>query len=163
MLVLAPAACILSGIALSEAFTVLTRSIKFQLSLSLEVRVLFYYCEMLLTFSVTNVCTGQLVTSAVFYAYSGLTFDIPSEGCFNSQSEVVPNELKDESKATLLEKDKEPLREKSSKKNGKKEKENVEKVSDKKEHKKRSLLLPLEASAVGILLLIVLGSFYVVC
>lgn len=79
------------------------------------------------------------------------------------KSEVVPNELKDESKATLLEKDKEPLREKSSKKNRKKEKENVEKVSDKKEHKKRSLLLPLEASAVGILLLIVLGSFYVVC
>jgi hypothetical protein len=77
MLVLAPAACILCGIALSEAFTVLTRSIKFQLSLSLEVRVLFYYCEMLLTFSVTNVCTGQLVTSVVFYAYSGLTFDIP--------------------------------------------------------------------------------------
>jgi hypothetical protein len=38
----------------------------------------------------------------------------------------------------------------------------VEKVSDKKEHKKRSLLLPLEASAVGILLLIVLGSFYVI-
>jgi hypothetical protein len=32
MLVLAPAACILSGIALSEVFGVLTRSIKFQLS-----------------------------------------------------------------------------------------------------------------------------------
>lgn len=31
MLVLAPAACILSGIALSEAFTTLTRSIKYQL------------------------------------------------------------------------------------------------------------------------------------
>jgi hypothetical protein len=31
MLVLAPAACIMSGIALSEAFNVLTRSIKFQL------------------------------------------------------------------------------------------------------------------------------------
>ena len=31
MLVLAPAACIMSGIALSEAFDVLTRSIKFQL------------------------------------------------------------------------------------------------------------------------------------
>jgi hypothetical protein len=30
MLVLAPAACILSGIALSEAFGVLTRSMKFQ-------------------------------------------------------------------------------------------------------------------------------------
>lgn len=31
MLVLAPAACIMSGIALSEAFAVFTRSIKFQL------------------------------------------------------------------------------------------------------------------------------------
>lgn len=31
MLVLAPAACIMSGIALSEAFDVFTRSIKFQL------------------------------------------------------------------------------------------------------------------------------------
>lgn len=31
MLVFAPAACIMSGIALSEAFNVLTRSIKFQL------------------------------------------------------------------------------------------------------------------------------------
>lgn len=30
MLVLAPAACIMSGIALSEAFDVFTRSIKFQ-------------------------------------------------------------------------------------------------------------------------------------
>jgi dolichyl-diphosphooligosaccharide---protein glycosyltransferase len=36
MLVLAPAACILSGIALSEAFNVLTRSIKFQLSKLLD-------------------------------------------------------------------------------------------------------------------------------
>ena len=56
---------------------------------------------------------------------------------------MVPNELKDESKETLLEK----------------EKENLEKVFDKKEHKKRSLLLPLESSIVGILLLLVLGSF----
>lgn len=32
MLVLAPAVCILSGIALSEAFDVLTRSVKYQLS-----------------------------------------------------------------------------------------------------------------------------------
>jgi len=34
MLVLAPAACILSGIALSEAFGVLTRSMKFQRPIS---------------------------------------------------------------------------------------------------------------------------------
>lgn len=120
MLVLAPAACILSGIALSEAFTVLTRSVKFQLSLSFE------------------------------------------KDASTVKSETVPNELKDESKPTLLEKDKEPLRERPSKKNRKKEKENVEKVLDKKEQKKWPLLLPLEASAVGILLLIVLGSFYVI-
>lgn len=36
MLVLAPAACIMSGIALSEAFGVFTRSVKFQLSALLE-------------------------------------------------------------------------------------------------------------------------------
>lgn len=36
MLVLAPAACIMSGIALSEAFDVFTRSIKFQLPKIIE-------------------------------------------------------------------------------------------------------------------------------
>jgi len=36
MLVLAPAACIMSGIALSEAFDVLAQSIKFQLPALLE-------------------------------------------------------------------------------------------------------------------------------
>lgn len=36
MLVLAPAACIMSGIALSGAFDVLTRSLKFQLPATSE-------------------------------------------------------------------------------------------------------------------------------
>lgn len=36
MLVLAPAACIMSGIALSEAFDIFTQSIKFQLKEMLE-------------------------------------------------------------------------------------------------------------------------------
>lgn len=36
MLVLAPAACIMSGIALSEAFDVITRSIKFHLLGAME-------------------------------------------------------------------------------------------------------------------------------
>ncbi|GLJ12540.1 hypothetical protein SUGI_0193170 [Cryptomeria japonica] len=114
MLVLAPAACILSGIALSEAFTVLTRSIKFQ------------------------------------------------KDALTVGSEAITDELKEGSKISEVGKDKEPLREKPSKRSRKKEKENVEKVLDKKDNKKQSLLLPLEASAVGIVLLIVLGSFYVV-
>lgn len=49
MLVLAPAACIMSGIALSAAFEVLTRSIKFQLpgvvgDSQLDVSLLFLHC-----------------------------------------------------------------------------------------------------------------------
>ncbi|CAN1788914.1 Dolichyl-diphosphooligosaccharide--protein glycosyltransferase subunit STT3A [Linum perenne] len=75
MLVLAPAACILSGIALSEAFNVLTRSIK----------------------------------------------------------------------------------------NKKKEKENTEKVTAPARTEKRLLVLPLEASFIAVLLLVLLGAFYVVC
>ncbi|CAI0628680.1 unnamed protein product [Linum tenue] len=74
MLVLAPAACILSGIALSEAFNVLTRSIK----------------------------------------------------------------------------------------NRKKEKENVEKKPTPSKTEKRLLVLPLEASVIAVLLLVLLGAFYVV-
>lgn len=46
MLVLAPAACILSGIALSQAFDVFTRSIKLQLpSLSLDSHVDVSICS----------------------------------------------------------------------------------------------------------------------
>uniref|UniRef100_A0A0D6QUQ3 dolichyl-diphosphooligosaccharide--protein glycotransferase n=1 Tax=Araucaria cunninghamii TaxID=56994 RepID=A0A0D6QUQ3_ARACU len=110
MLVLAPAACILSGIALSEAFAVLTRSIKFK----------------------------------------------------QDKSEVLMDESNNGSKTSQPEKDKEIVRERPSKKSRRMEKENVEKVLEKKEVKQWSLLLPVEASAVGILLLIVLGSFYVV-
>jgi len=48
MLVLAPAACIMSGIALSEAFSVFTRSIKLQLPKIAESPVAgvsaFLYC-----------------------------------------------------------------------------------------------------------------------
>eukprot|EP01018_Ginkgo_biloba_P001225 Gb_33393 [translate_table: standard] len=123
MLVLAPAACILSGIALSEAFNILTQSVKHQLP------ALLGY--------------GQKNPSPVNSA----------EG-----KDVSKVQLKE----SLHEKGEEPSKEKPSKRGRKKEKENVEKVLDKKEPKKMLLLLPLEASAIGILLLLVLGSFYVI-
>ncbi|RVW38244.1 Dolichyl-diphosphooligosaccharide--protein glycosyltransferase subunit STT3A [Vitis vinifera] len=61
MLVLAPAACILSGIALSEAFDVLTRSIKFQLpglSENSQIDILF----MLLTIKAGDTTSSSVVT-----------------------------------------------------------------------------------------------------
>jgi dolichyl-diphosphooligosaccharide--protein glycosyltransferase len=53
-------------------------------------------------------------------------------------------------------------RERPSKRNRKKEKEHVEKPSVKSQIKKRLLVLPLEASIIAILLLVLLGAFYVV-
>lgn len=54
-------------------------------------------------------------------------------------------------------------KEKASRKK-KKEKENVEKVPiANKKSEKRLLMLPMEASFVAILLLVLLGAFYVVC
>uniref|UniRef100_A0A5B7AKT2 dolichyl-diphosphooligosaccharide--protein glycotransferase n=2 Tax=Davidia involucrata TaxID=16924 RepID=A0A5B7AKT2_DAVIN len=102
MLVLAPAACIMSGIALSEAFDVFTRSIKFQLP-----------------------------------GVSG-------------------------NDAVKTDKNEDSVKERPSKKNKKKEKENVEKASIKSQIEKRLLVLPLEASVIAILLLVLLGAFYVV-
>ncbi|XP_024518642.1 dolichyl-diphosphooligosaccharide--protein glycosyltransferase subunit STT3A-like [Selaginella moellendorffii] len=105
MLVLAPAACVLSGIALSEAFAVLTRSIKYQ----------------------------DLSESAA----------VDNTATLNSTNE---------NEASVKEvKDKAPKRGK---------KKTVEKEVEKK--RKRLLGLPMEASAVGILLLLIMGSFYVV-
>lgn len=54
------------------------------------------------------------------------------------------------------------VKERPSKKNRKKEKENVEKPSVKSQIKKRLLVLPLEASVIAVLLLVLLGAFYVV-
>ncbi|KAM0945743.1 putative dolichyl-diphosphooligosaccharide--protein glycotransferase [Dioscorea sansibarensis] len=135
MLVLAPAACIMSGIALSEAFSVFTRSIKFQLFKSIE----------------TN-------SSGAEDASSG--------------SSISENDTKKADKQVPTIKAEEGLREKPSKKNRKKEKETVEKVPKEREatekvhakspREKRLLVLPLEASAVAILMLIILGAFYVV-
>ncbi|GKV06682.1 hypothetical protein SLEP1_g18541 [Rubroshorea leprosula] len=118
MLVLAPAACILSGIALSQAFDVFTRSIKFQLpSLTMNSEV-----------DGSNPVTVEGQTEVTKTDKSGVT-----------------------------------LKERPSRKNKKKEKEQLEKPSVKsKAEKKRLLVLPLEASVIALLLLVLLGGFYVV-
>ncbi|XP_022729401.1 dolichyl-diphosphooligosaccharide--protein glycosyltransferase subunit STT3A-like isoform X2 [Durio zibethinus] len=120
MLVLAPAACITSGIALSQAFDVFTRSIKFQLP--------------------------GLSSNAEVHA--GETSSATAE----AQNDAV-NTGKSE----------ETLKDRSSRKSKKKEREHVEKPSTKaKVEKKRLLALPLEASVISLLLLVLLGAFYVV-
>lgn len=131
MLVLAPAACIMSGIALSEAFSVFTRSIKFQLP--------------------------KLAESPFSDAEDA-----------NAESSTAKNDAVKADKQVAADKPEDVSRDKPSKKNRRKdkekekEKETAEKVSDKARDEKRLLVLPLEASAVAILLLIILGSFYVV-
>ncbi|KAL0015566.1 hypothetical protein SO802_002635 [Lithocarpus litseifolius] len=119
MLVLAPAACIMSGIALSASFDVFTRSIKFQLP-------------------------GVKGNSQV------------DAGDTSSEGVVAQNEV------AKTYKNEEALKERPSKKNRKKEKEHVEKPSVKAQIKKRLLVLPFEASIIAILLLVLLGAFYVV-
>lgn len=113
MLVLAPAACIMSGIALSSAFGVFTRSIKF--------------------------------------ASIGKQADAGDNGDGVTQNDVVKPDRNEELP-----------KEKASRKK-KKEKENVEKAPiATKKSEKRLLMLPMEASVVAILLLMLLGAFYVV-
>lgn len=117
MLVLAPAACIMSGIALSEAFNVLTRSIKFQLP-------------------------GSSGTS------QSRDTSLNTDGEHN---DIAKTEKMDET-----------VKERPSKKNRKKEKEPVEKASIRSRIERRLLVLPLEASVIAIILLVLLGAFYVV-
>ncbi|KAH8482117.1 hypothetical protein H0E87_029541 [Populus deltoides] len=117
MLVLAPAACIMSGIALSEAFNVLTRSIKFQLP-------------------------GSSGTS------QSRDTSLNADG---EQNDRAKTEKMDET-----------VKERPSKKNRKKEKEPVEKASIRSRIERRLLVLPLEASVIAIILLVLLGAFYVV-
>ncbi|KAJ6863041.1 dolichyl-diphosphooligosaccharide--protein glycosyltransferase subunitT3A [Populus alba x Populus x berolinensis] len=117
MLVLAPAACIMSGIALSEAFNVLTRSIKFQLPGSS---------------GISQSRDASLNTDG-------------------EQNDIAKTEKMDET-----------VKERPSKKNRKKEKEPVEKASIRSRIEKRLLVLPLEASVIAIILLVLLGAFYVV-
>ncbi|CAN1788915.1 Dolichyl-diphosphooligosaccharide--protein glycosyltransferase subunit STT3A [Linum perenne] len=126
MLVLAPAACILSGIALSEAFNVLTRSIKFQLP-------------------------GMAGSSSVAVRLHCITSMPVKE---NGSSSVVAQDV--------APKTEEIPKEKPQRKNKKKEKENTEKVTAPARTEKRLLVLPLEASFIAVLLLVLLGAFYVV-
>ncbi|KAK6944924.1 Oligosaccharyl transferase, STT3 subunit [Dillenia turbinata] len=119
MLVLAPAACIMSGIALSEAFSVFTRSIKFQLPALLQSE---------------KVDAGETSTD---------TAVTQTDAAKPAKSEEI-------------------VKERPSKKNKKKEKEPVEKATVRSRIQKKLLVLPLEASVIAILLLVLLGAFYVV-
>ncbi|KDP33728.1 hypothetical protein JCGZ_07299 [Jatropha curcas] len=120
MLVLAPAACIMSGIALSEAFSVFTRSIKFQLP-------------------------GSSSSSQI------------DSGDASSSTVITQNDAAKTEKTEDTAKEQRP-----SKKNKKKEKEIVDKPAVKSKIEKKLLVLPLEASIFAILLLVLLGAFYVV-
>ncbi|XP_021649308.2 dolichyl-diphosphooligosaccharide--protein glycosyltransferase subunit STT3A isoform X1 [Hevea brasiliensis] len=119
MLVLAPAACVMSGIALSESFSVFTRSIKFQLH-------------------------GLSGSSQV------------DSGDASSSTVVAQND------AGKAEKTEDTAKERPSKKSKKKEKGIVDKPSLKAKIERRLLVLPFEASIFAILLLVLLGAFYVV-
>nr|GMC63482.1 dolichyl-diphosphooligosaccharide--protein glycosyltransferase subunit STT3A [Ipomoea batatas]GMC65353.1 dolichyl-diphosphooligosaccharide--protein glycosyltransferase subunit STT3A [Ipomoea batatas] len=116
MLVLAPAACIMSGIALSQAFDVFTRSIKFPSPNASEN---------------PQINAGDTANA-------------------DSKSDVV--------KAA---KNEEPVKVRHSRKS-KKEKDNVEKAPSSSRPEKRLLSLPPEFSVIGLLLLALLGAFYVV-
>ncbi|MFQ6642570.1 hypothetical protein Gotur_018577, partial [Gossypium turneri] len=119
MLVLAPAACITSGIALSQAFDVFTGSIKFQL-------------------------TGASSNTEVDAAET-------SSSTAESQTDAVKTEKPEET-----------AKNRPSRKSKKKEREHGEKPSTKaKAEKKRLLALPLESSVISLLLLVLLGAFYV--
>ncbi|GLT51703.1 hypothetical protein SLA2020_250960 [Shorea laevis] len=120
MLVLAPAACILSGIALSQAFDVFTRSIKFQLP-------------------------GFPTNSEV------------------DAGDGNPITVEAKNDAAKTDKTGGPSKDRPSRKNKKKEKGQAERPSAKgKPEKKRLLVLPLGASILALLLLVLLGAFYVV-
>ncbi|VFQ63048.1 unnamed protein product [Cuscuta campestris] len=115
MLVLAPAACIMSGIALSQAFAVFTRSIKFSSPAESEN---------------SQINAGDTTTAG-------------------SKSDL---------KASKIE---EPVKVRHSRKN-KKEKDNVEKAASSSHTERRLLTLPAEVSIIALVLLSLLGSFYVV-
>ncbi|KAI6681902.1 hypothetical protein NL676_035783 [Syzygium grande] len=120
MLVLAPAACIMSGIALSEAFDTLTRSIKFQLP---------------------GISGGNSEANA----------GDASSASAGAQNDVIK-----------ADKTEETAKERPSRKSKKKEKEPVERPPRNPRNAKKLLVLPFEASIVGIFLLVLLGAFYVV-
>ncbi|CAJ2630953.1 dolichyl-diphosphooligosaccharide--protein glycosyltransferase subunit STT3A isoform X2 [Trifolium pratense] len=120
MLVLAPAACILSGIALSQAFDVFTRSIKLQLP--------------------------------------SLSIDSPVDAGDGSSESVVPDDTVKTDKTEDTQKERTSKKSRSRKSSS----ESVEKPSSKSQIKKRLSVLPLETSIIAIVLLVLLGAFYVV-
>ncbi|XP_024390658.1 dolichyl-diphosphooligosaccharide--protein glycosyltransferase subunit STT3A [Physcomitrium patens] len=131
MLVLAPAACIVGGIALSAAFETLTRSIKY----------------------------APTAPPALL---------LPAEKEEASSSGATPGSSaatssKEKAKEASTGKARETGKEKPAKRKQRKEKEATDKLIAGKEAPEEKLaLLPVEASAVGIVLLIMLTSFYVV-
>ncbi|GFP92069.1 dolichyl-diphosphooligosaccharide--protein glycosyltransferase subunit stt3a [Phtheirospermum japonicum] len=142
MLVLAPAACIMSGIALSEAFHVFTRSIKFHLlgateSPDVDVSKPF----ILQVIDITDLNCG---TKMFMILKAGDTTNV-------TQNDVVKTE-----------KNEIAPKERSSRKNKKKEKENVGRVSLVSRIEQKLLVLPLETSLIAVFLLVLLGAFYVV-
>lgn len=148
MLVLAPAACIMSGIALSEAFDVFTRSIKFQLP------GLPGFSEV----DVSIFLSIVLHLSSLFIDYWGINFVFLTAKAGDTSSEsTVP-----QTEVPKTDKSGETLKERPSRKNRKKEKEPVEKPSIKSQIEKRLLVLPFEGSVLAIFLLVLLGAFYVV-
>jgi dolichyl-diphosphooligosaccharide--protein glycosyltransferase len=124
MLVLAPAACIMSGIALSEAFAVFTRSIKFQLPGAAQI---------------SEVNAGDTGSDSVI-----------------AQSDVVKTD-----KVEDIPKER-PSRKNKKKEKQEKEREITEKTPVKKQVQKKLLVLPMEASIIALLLLVLLGAFYVI-
>lgn len=127
MLVLAPAACIVGGIALSAAFDTLTRSVKY----------------------------APAAPPALL---------LPSEKEETSSSNATPGSsgttsLKEKAKESTTEK----VKERVAKRKQRNEKGAMEKnVAEKESPEDKLALLPVEASAVGLVLLILLASFYVV-
>jgi len=73
-----------------------------------------------------------------------------------SSESVVPDDT------VKTDKTEDTHKERTSKKSKKKEKEPVEKPPSKLQIKKRLLVLPLETSIIAIVLLVLLGAFYVV-
>ncbi|KAH7306603.1 hypothetical protein KP509_22G021500 [Ceratopteris richardii] len=130
MLVLAPAACILSGIALSEVFSTFTRSLKYQAPLTVE-------------------------------SQGSQDMDPSKMNNLSVNSKLGEHSALGEHSSDKPEKNE--LKEKSSKRSRKKEKDKeVLLKASESDKKKRLLGLPFEASAVGIVLLVILGSLYVV-
>lgn len=114
---------------------------------------------MLVCFSLYFIRSDESSFLPKFCSQNSLCFDCQAED--NTSTNNAP---KDDSSSGKTDKGEEVAKERPSKKGKKKEREPADKPSVKsKILKKRALVLPLEASIVALLLLIMLGAFYVVC